>query len=73
MCLCSQLWQFNDVEDTGTFSNGMNSSEINVYDTWNITWMKSQFHKSVHEVEVTVAGDNSFFFGDGKITVQVRE
>lgn len=50
----------------------MNSSEINVYDTRNITWTRNQFHKSVHEVEVTVTGDNSDFFGDGKVSLNVR-
>lgn len=67
-----QLWQFNDAKDNGTFSYGVNSSEINVYDTWNITWTRNQFLKSVHEVEVTVTGDNSFFFGDGRISLNVR-
>ena len=68
-----QLWQFNDAEDTGIFSNGVNSSEINVYDTSKILWTRTQFHKSVHEVEVTVTGDNTFFFGaTGNISLNVR-
>ncbi|KAG4065124.1 hypothetical protein HA402_007521 [Bradysia odoriphaga] len=68
----NRLWQFNDAEDTGTFSNGVNSSEINVYDTRNITWTRNQFHKSVHEVEVTVTGDNSDFFGDGRVSLNLK-
>ncbi|KAJ6635881.1 Glycosylated lysosomal membrane protein [Pseudolycoriella hygida] len=68
----NRLWQFNDAEDTGTFSYGVNSSEINVYDTRYITWTRNEFRKSVHEVEVTVKGDNLSFFGDGRISLNFK-
>lgn len=50
----------------------MNSSEINVYNTRDITWTRNQFHESVHEVEVTVTGNNSDFFGAGTVSLNVR-
>lgn len=50
----------------------MNSSEINVYDTGNITWTRNEFHKSEHEVELYVTGDNFDYFGDGRLAINVR-
>lgn len=62
---------FNDVEDTGTFS-GTNSSEINTFSTQSLTWVRGDFHRSVHGVEVTVVGDNIQLFEDGNIKLKVK-
>lgn len=62
---------FNDAEDTGAFPV-TNSSVINTFSTWNLTWVRGDFHKSVHGVEVTVVGDNAELFGDGNIKLKVK-
>lgn len=49
-----------------------NSTGIIGYDTYNITWVRADFVKSANSVEVTVAGDNAYLFGDGKIKLKVR-
>lgn len=49
-----------------------NSTEIIGYDTTNITWVRTDFVKAANAVEVTVAGDNAYLFGDGKIKLKVR-
>lgn len=62
---------FNDAEDTGTFTV-TNSTEINTYNTQSLTWVRSDYHKSVHDVEVTVACDNTELFGNGNIKLKVK-
>lgn len=70
----AQLWQFNDAEDTGNIPAVFtgNSSEINSFDMKNLTWTRINFRKSVHNVVVTVAGDNADWLGpNGKIKLKV--
>lgn len=77
-----KLWQFNDAEDTASFpplsaadsSAGVaNSTVIIGYDTSNMTWRRTSFDKSPHDVQVTVSGDNAHWFGgDGRIKLKVR-
>ena len=62
---------FNDAKDTGEFIV-TNSSEITTLRTQNLTWVREDFHKSAHEVEVTVAGDNANLFGEGNIKLKVK-
>lgn len=69
-----KFWQFNDAEDTGNIPAVVNnSSEINSFDTANFTWTRINFFKSLHNVAVTVTGDNTELLGkNGKIKLKVR-
>lgn len=74
-----KLWQFNDAEDTASFppssssAEGANSTAIIGYDTSNMTWRRTSFDKSQHDVQVTVSGDNAYWFGDdGRIKLKVK-
>lgn len=49
-----------------------NSSEINSFDMKNLTWTRSKFLKTVHNVVVTVTGENADWLGpNGKIKLKV--
>lgn len=66
-----QVFVFNDAEDTGSFS-GINSSAIHTYGTHELTWVREDFRKSLHGVEVTVVSEKPQLFGDGKIKLKVK-